>query len=255
MFYDTNAKVNLKGLNTSKVIDMSDMFATFINDGVEMNAADLSSWNTANVTNMSNMFFLNHQVKNLDLSKWNTSKVTDISGMFYDVTLNQLNLSNWNTSNVTDMASMFSGATINSVTGLNSFNTSKVTNMSFMFGSDTDSCGMTCSGSTKIDNLDISSWDTSNVTDMSYMFTYGKFKKMTLTNFKATKLTNAEAIFKGLTTEKLYIDNFDLTNVKTKDNAFADLQNYDRLYIQTNESMKNFITKNYPKYAGCFSMQ
>ena len=255
MFYDTNAKVNLKGLNTSKVIDMSDTFATFINDGVEMNAADLSSWNTANVTNMSNMFFLNHQVKNLDLSKWNTSKVTDMSGMFYDVTLNQLNLSNWNTSNVTDMASMFSGATINSVTGLNSFNTSKVTNMSFMFGSDTDSCGMTCSGSTKIDNLDISSWDTSNVTDMSYMFTYGKFKKMTLTNFKATKLTNAEAIFKGLTTEKLYIDNFDLTNVKTKDNAFADLQNYDKLYIQTNENMKNFITKNYPKYAGCFSMQ
>ena len=259
MFYDTYAKVNLKGLNTSKVTNMSLMFATsgivYYIYGVEMNDADLSNWNTSNVTDMSNMFSTNRQVKNLDLSKWNTSKVTNMSGMFYNVALEQLNLSNWDTSKVTDMGSMFTGATIDSVTGLNNFNTSKVTNMSLMFGSNSDFCGMNCSGSTKIDNLDISSWDTSNVTDMSYMFAYGKFKKMTLTSFKATKLTNAEAIFKGLTTERLYIDNFDLTNVEQNNSAFEDLQNYDRLYIQTNASMKNFITKNYPKYAGCFSMQ
>ena len=151
------------------------------------------------------------------------------------------------------MSHMFSCIKANSIVGLNKFDTSKVTDMSGMFG--TDETFFYSSKSTEIETLDIGNWDTSNVTNMSYMFADSKFKNLILTNFEATKLTNANEMFKGLTTEKLYIDNFDLTNVKDKYYAFEDLQNYDKLYIQTNDSMKNFITKNYPKYAGCFSMQ
>ena len=245
----TISQLNLSKWKTSNVTDMSGMFVEAKIDSI----IGLNNFNTSRVTDMSYIFGgIDFNGKNLDLSSWNTSNVTNMSGMFYNVTINQLDLSSWNTSKVADMSNMFSSIKANSIVGLKDFNTSKVTNMKEMFGVTNTIDGY--SRSTEIDNLDISSWDTSKVTDMSGMFAYGKFKEMRLTNFKAIKLTNAEAIFKGLTTEKLYIDNFDLTNVSNKDNAFADLQNYDRLYIQTNESMKNFITKNYPKYAGCFNM-
>ena len=246
----TISQLNLSKWKTSNVTDMSGMFVEAKIDSI----IGLNNFNTSRVTDMSYIFGgIDFNGKNLDLSSWNTSNVTNMSSMFYNVTINQLDLSSWNTSKVADMSNMFSSIKANSIVGLKDFNTSKVTNMEEMFGVTDTIDGY--SRSTEIGNLDISSWDTSKVTDMSGMFAYGKFKEMRLTNFKATKLTNAESIFEGLTTEKLYIDNFDLTNVSNKDNAFENLQNYDRLYIQTNDSMKKFITKNYPKYAGCFNMQ
>ena len=278
-------KLNLLGWDTSRVIDMSNMFSGVIADSIlglenfdtsnvtnmssmfgyidepiggtvptKIGNFDLSIWNfdTSKVTDMSFMFAsLDLNGKNLDLSKLNTSNVTNMEGMFFDVTVNQLDLSNWNTSKVTNMSHMFSCIKANSIVGLNKFDTSKVTDMSGMFG--TDETFLYSSKSTEIETLDIGNWDTSNVTNMSSMFTNSKFKSLILTNFRATKLTNANEMFKGLNVEKLYIDNLDLTNVNDKYYAFDDLQNYDKLYIQTNDSMKKFITENYPKYASCFS--
>mgnify|MGYP004528521641 CR=1 FL=1 len=241
-------KLNLLGWDTSRVIDMSNMFSGVIADSI----LGLENFDTSKVTDMSFMFAsLDLNGKNLDLSKLNTSNVTNMEGMFFDVTVNQLDLSNWNTSKVTNMSHMFSCIKANSIVGLNKFDTSKVTDMSGMFG--TDETFFYSSKSTEIETLDIGNWDTSNVTNMSSMFTNSKFKSLILTNFRATKLTNANEMFKGLNVEKLYIDNLDLTNVNDKYYAFDDLQNYDKLYIQTNDSMKKFITENYPKYASCFS--
>ena len=51
---------------------------------------------------------------NLDLSSWNTASVTDMSNMFqnagYSATTFNLDLSGWNTASVTNMSSMFSDA-------------------------------------------------------------------------------------------------------------------------------------------------
>ena len=252
-----NSITGLNNFNTSNVTNMSYIFGNedspmYYSGNTQIDNLDISSWDTSKVTDMSGMFAsLDLSGKNLDLSKFNTSNVTNMEGMFFDVTVNQLDLSNWNTSKVTNMSHMFSCIKANSIVGLNKFDTSNVTDMSGMFG--TDETFHYSSKSTEIETLDIGNWDTSNVTNMSYMFADSKFKNLILTNFKATKLTNANEMFKGLTTEKLYIDNFDLTNVKDKYYAFEDLQNYDKLYIQTNDSMKKFITENYPKYASCFS--
>ena len=41
--------------------------------------ADLSNWNTSNITDMNNMF-QGCKSFNSDLSKWNTSNVTNMSG-------------------------------------------------------------------------------------------------------------------------------------------------------------------------------
>ena len=282
--------LNLSKWNTSKVTKMNSMFFNKYSDS-KFTKLDLSGWDTSKVTNMESMFSgikadyimgLNNfntskvelmsgmfgntdsqryygsptKIGNFDISNWDTSNVVSMSYMFTGMDLKgkNLDLSKWDTSKVTYMDSMFSGIKVNSIIGLNNFDTSKVKYMIGMFGLNYN-CGTNCFEPTEIENLDISSWDTSNVLDMEGMFSSGKFKKLILTNFKAVKLTNAMYMFADATIEELYINSLDLTNVEQNEYAFENLQNYDKLYIQTNESMKNFITKNYPEYAGCFNMQ
>ncbi|MDE7357987.1 MAG: BspA family leucine-rich repeat surface protein, partial [Lachnospiraceae bacterium] len=104
----------------------------------KLKALDLSSFDTANVTNMSYMFQLNIGLADLDVSNFNTKKVTDMSNMFsrcdnlgsidlssfemkpygsvnvgsmfyYCISLTSLDLSNFNFSNISNGASsMFS---------------------------------------------------------------------------------------------------------------------------------------------------
>ena len=50
-----------------------------------LNELNLSSFNTNNVTNMSQMFFNSSYITNLNLSSFNTNNVTDMSGMFYNM--------------------------------------------------------------------------------------------------------------------------------------------------------------------------
>ena len=63
-------------------------------DCSELTSLDLSSFDTANVTNMINMFYGCSKLTSLDLSSFDTSNVTDISGMFANcASLNKLYLS------------------------------------------------------------------------------------------------------------------------------------------------------------------
>ena len=70
---------------------------------------DLSSFNTSNVTDMSNMFSGCGNLKTLDLSSFSTSKVTDMSGMFDSCwELTSVYVGNdWNTAAVTLGDNMF----------------------------------------------------------------------------------------------------------------------------------------------------
>jgi surface protein len=48
---------------------------------------------------------------NADISKWDTSNVTNMNNMFSNATSFNQNLSGWDVLNVTDFTGMFSGAT------------------------------------------------------------------------------------------------------------------------------------------------
>ena len=68
----------------------------------------LENLNTANVTDMHNMFYGCSSLKSLDLSSFNTDNVTDMHNMFDGCSsLISVDLSNFNTDKVTDMRSMF----------------------------------------------------------------------------------------------------------------------------------------------------
>ena len=145
--------------------------------------SDISSWNTANVTNMSHMLRENGNFNANYLNNWNTSNVTDMSWMFYGAGSFNQDISGWNTASVTNMESMFSHAhSFNQ--DISAWNTSSVTNMFCLFNDaasfNQDISAWNTSSVTNMShmfdatpfNQDISAWDVSNVTDFSWMFRY-----------------------------------------------------------------------------------
>ena len=180
-FYFADARnleriVNLQGVDTSKVTDMSYMF---FNNGMNVDnlEIDFKFMNTSNVINMSYMFKgtgYNALGFTLDVSNFDTSKVTDMRGMFYQTGFNNpnftLDVSNFDTSNVTDMSYMFN------YTGANNPNFA----------------------------LDVSDFDTSNVTDMSGMFsgtgTYSQ-KFNTSITIRNPNMTSYNSMFSEVATK------------------------------------------------------
>ena len=114
----------LQYLNTSKVTNMEDMFASCKN----LSILDLSSFNTSNVTNMSWMFYSCESLKSINLSSFDTSKVTDMSSMFmFCESLNSLDVSHFNTSNVVSTFQMFDYCSLSNL-DISNFDMSKCEN-------------------------------------------------------------------------------------------------------------------------------
>ncbi len=137
--------------DTSEVTNMSNLFAsaTDFND-------DIGGWNVSQVTNMSSMFF-DATDFNQDIGGWHTSQVTNMSSMFFRATAFNQDIGGWDTSQVTDMSCMFCDATAFNQ-DIGGWNVSQVTDMSSMFFDATAF------------NQDIGRWNTSLVTNMSSMF-------------------------------------------------------------------------------------
>ena len=94
---------------------------------------EFSTWDTSNVTDMSNMFY-ECKLKSLDLSSFDTSLVTDMYDMFYGCSLlKELDLSSFDTTNVTNMGSMFYSCYDLQELNLSNFIINKVWNYGSMF--------------------------------------------------------------------------------------------------------------------------
>ncbi|MBQ9437674.1 MAG: BspA family leucine-rich repeat surface protein, partial [Lachnospiraceae bacterium] len=165
--------LNLNDLNTSSVINMSNMFCNFYS----LENLDLSGFDTSKVTDMSCMFAGCESMESLDLSGFVTSNVINMSNMFcmvqyvddfpidFTSKLKSLDLSGFNTEKVKYMSEMFRGCQSLESLDLSNFNTSNVTNMSYMFSL----CG-------SLESLDLSGFNTDNVIDMTGMFSMGHEK-------------------------------------------------------------------------------
>ena len=121
---------DLKYLNTANVTDMGNMF-----EGCSaLTSLDLTNFNTANVENMSSMFYDCSALKSLDLTNFNTANVTYMSYMFYNCqNLSKLDVSNFNTEKLLTMCSMFQKCKNLTSLDLSNFNTKSVTEMAQMF--------------------------------------------------------------------------------------------------------------------------
>ena len=162
--------------------------ALMFNDCPKLASLDLSGLDTSDVTNMSNMFSYCWSLTSLDLSPLNTSNVTNMRGMFSECSsLASLDLSPLDTSNVTDMSYMLSGCSKLTSLDLSPLDTSKVTNMSYML--------YYCPSLT---SLDLSPLDTSNVTSMRGIFAHcSKLASLDLSPLDTSNVTNMSSMLRG----------------------------------------------------------
>lgn len=156
LFLDHLTEINgIEKLDTADVTDMEDMFCYCRS----LQHLNLSALNTSNVSSLMTMFNYCLKLETLDVS-FDTSKVTTMAGMFnWCNSLTSLDLSGFNTKNVIDMQSMFFGCYELKELNISSFDTSNVTDMSDMF-----------SECRKLSILDLSSFVINKVTNVDYMF-------------------------------------------------------------------------------------
>ena len=178
----TLKSINLTGLNTSSVIDMSGMFQG--NAGLV--SLDLSSFDTSKVSDMSCMFNFCSGLISLDVTGFDTSCATNLRAMFQDCkNLTSLDVTNFDTSMVTDMSSMFASCKNLTSLDITNFNTSMVTSTYGMF-----------SGCSNLASLDVTNFNTANVTNMSGMFNgCSNLASLDVTNFNTANVTNMSYMF------------------------------------------------------------
>lgn len=132
MFYNCTSLKNINlNFNRENVTDMSYMFygCTAL-ESIELNI------NTSKVETMNSLFGECSALKSITFGdNFNTANVTDMGNMFmYCRSIETLDLSTLNTSSVTDMSQMFTGCyNLKKITFGGAFTTSKVTNMHSMF--------------------------------------------------------------------------------------------------------------------------
>ena len=143
--------------NTSKVTDMSRMFAQIYT--LPTNLHLKLPFDTSSLTTMNQMFY-SFPGESIDVSSFNTQNVTDFSMAFYGAKITSLDLSHFNLENVTTMSSAFNDCynlvTLN-LTGVKTSN--KLTTMSSLFYRNY-----------KLTSVDLSGFDTSNVNSFSNVF-------------------------------------------------------------------------------------
>lgn len=224
---------------------------------------DLATFETSEVTDMSQMFKYCKDLTSLNLFNFKTINVASMARMFeYLESLTTLDVSNFDTSNVEDMRDTF-GVMVN-LTNLNisSIRTPKVRDMSGMFYS-----------LKQIQNLDVSRFDTSKVTDFSRMFLgNSNIQNLNLSNFNTQAAMNLSYMFYGMSNLKnLNIQSFNTENVKDMNSMFAftlriptlNLSHFDTRNVtnmsdmfygcgSTNIDVSNFNTQNVETMAGMF---
>jgi len=197
-----NSPTNINTWNTGNVTNMSEMFlqATAFNQNI-------GNWNTDAVTNMNFMFYI-ASAFNQDIGNWNTGNVTDMSNMLRSASTFNQNIGNWNTANVTNMSGLFWGANVFNQ-NIGNWNTGNVTNMSQMFRS------------ANAFNQDIGNWNTGSVNNMSTMFFQAIAFNQDIGSWNTANVTTMLQMFFSATIFNQDIGNWNTGSVNTMNNMFS----------------------------------
>ena len=193
--------IDLTGLDTSQVTDMSFMF----NQCSNLTSLDVSGFDTSKVVNMSYMFWGCSGVTSLDVSGFDTSKVTKMGAIFHGCSgVTSLDVSGFDTSKVTYMWEMFHGCSNLTSVDVSGFDTSQVTDMRNMF-----------IGCANLTSVDVSGFDTSQVTNMNWMFSgCANLTSLDVSGFDTSKVTDMRAMFYGCRNlENLDVSGFNTSQV------------------------------------------
>lgn len=148
---------------------------------------DIDGLNTTGVTDMSYMFAECSKLENVSFSKLDTSSVQDMSYMFSECRISPFDLTKLNTASVINMEGMFYYAKTGGISlDLTSFDIKQVSNMHRMF-----------EGCSKIKSILMGGLDASAVTNASDMFSRcSSLTKVVLPSFSETKDLSLDNCFR-----------------------------------------------------------
>ena len=266
-FYDGSTIVknyNIDGIDTSKVTDFTEMFASARPGNTSKSSVDFSKINTVNAITLSGMF-RNSSFSSIDVSSFDTRNVTDISHMFQDVVLplsdidlrrwdvsrvtsargifdgsriKYINIAGWNSYSLTDTSDMFRRAEILSGLNMDGFFTSNVVDMYQMFSFST------------IHGLDLTQLNTSNVKIMRSMFEGARgIPSLNLSLFDTRKVEDFSSMFRGVVVDNntLDVSHFDTSNAT----SFGFM--FDGTNLTGNLDLSNFNTSKAIDMSNMFS--
>ena len=235
MFRDINGgakkmkEIDISGINTSRVKNMSKMFQADYNIYEKIILGDID---TSNVENMSGMFAsygnysIGQEVETLNLSRFNTSKVKNMSGMFMGTHSPVIDLTHFDTSNVEDMSHMFRNNHTLKRVNLAGLNVKKVRNVTNMFTSSSIS-------ETALKEINMSGWQLDQVTDLGGLFEIlVKLESINLSNFSAKNaLSMRNTFFNSTSLKELDLSTFTIEKVKNMEGTFRNLDSLERINL------------------------
>jgi len=227
------APIDISHLNTSKVKNMQGMFIGSLASAINMSGID-----TSNAENISFIFQGAKKVTSLNLANLNVTKVRSMLQPFFNMSsLTHLDLSNWNLASLTTLNSFLRYTSSLESVNLTGFKTDHITNMSQMFMG---------SG---VKTLDLSSFNTSNVTDMSLMFRgTPRLTAINLSSFNTSSVTNMKEMFSGASRiTDLDLSSFNTSNVTDMSYMFSFMSALRDLKVNT------FDTRNVTNMTSMFS--
>ncbi len=255
VFYDFRGvkEINFdNNYDTSNAVDMTKMFMNCTN----LQALDLSTFDTRDVTSMYAMFCMWDGLNNIGLeskieyikfgNNFITDNVQNMRSMFAGLRkLKELDVSNFNTSNVTTMYHMFTECDGLKELDLSSFDTSKVTDMEQMFGE-----------SENLETLDLSNFNTTNVTNMKWMFQgCSNLTNLNIRSFNTSKVTDMEGMFaKCSNIIELDLCSFNTSNAVNMKWMFGETPNLKLIKVSSNWTTNNADTQDMFVYSNISSV-
>lgn len=189
-------KIKLNTIDTSKITDMSFLFANATTD-IECEYFEAPDY----IQNCKNSAGKRKDFSGIET--WDVSNVTDMYGMFYKSESFNQPLDSWDVSNVEYMSHMFE-LTQSFNQPLNSWNVSNVLFMSSMF-SEAESF-----------NQPLNDWNISKLRGMDYMFYYAKSFNQPLDKWDVSKVENMWSMFENAKSFNQNLDTWDVRGLPSK---------------------------------------
>ena len=240
--YDNMDLIDMAGINTSRVRNMSYMFhgGKWI-----IKRLNLTEFDTSNVEDMSYMFGSYHICSSsnipdpIDFSGFRTFNVRTMKGMFDGACLPTIDIRNFNTFMVYDMSSMFANLSVTTSIDASGLQVPNVSNVDRIF-----------SRSKSLLSIDVSGWNLTGITDMSEMFAdLPSLTNLNLHGFETRNVINMKNMFNGvMSLTDLDLISFDTSQVTNMHGMFSNMGSLNNI------NLSSFNTSNVTDMSEMFSM-
>lgn len=235
-------ELDLEDFNTSKVTDMRGMFgscfklanlkvsswdtsnvtnmSTIFYRCDEIKVLNLNTWDTSNVEDLSNAFYWMMGVETIELNNWDVRKVKSLESTFQWNRANYLGISLWKTSSLESLKSTFEGSKCEEL-DLSGWDVSNVTTLENTFRS-----------TYELSKLNTTGWNIANVSNANRAFVCScaeSFEWVGGNDFDFSNVDSLTQMFREFQGKKLDLSKWNISNVTNMSSWFGYCENLEEL--------------------------